>query len=145
MFSAALRNSIFALLMLASACAGVEAPQPDMRQLGTETMDLIYREKFGEAEEAAKKIIKKYPDHPAGFFFFAVVLDAWAEYFQSNKKEDEFYRYCDLGTAKGQDLESRNPRDPWVKFFLGGLEGLKGNYEKRYERWITAFRYGWRS
>jgi tetratricopeptide (TPR) repeat protein len=27
---------------------------------------------------------------------------------------------------------------------MGGAEGYKGTYESRYERWITAFRYGWR-
>jgi tetratricopeptide (TPR) repeat protein len=27
---------------------------------------------------------------------------------------------------------------------MGGADGYKGTYEARYERWITAFRYGWK-
>lgn len=139
-----LLTTLLAVAILATSGFGGNSFPAEIRQLGVETITLVYQEKFAEAQETAKRIIKKFPDHPAGYFFSAAATDAWTEYFQSNKKEEEFYRYCDLASSKGQDLMSRNPTDPWLKFFVGGTEGLKGNYEKRYDRWITAFRYGWK-
>jgi tetratricopeptide (TPR) repeat protein len=135
---------LFSLMALAGSCFAMPELPPDLHALALETIDLIYKEKFPEAQESAKKIIKKYSDNPAGYFFYAVVLDLWTEFYQSDKKEDEFYRYCELAVEKGQAKAEREPKNPWHKFFIGGTEGLKGQYERRYERWITAFRYGWK-
>ena len=97
-----------------------------------------------EHEDHSGGDAKRYPEHPAGYFFYAVVLDEWTGYYQSTKKENEFYRYCDLAVEKGQAMLDKQSTDAWAKFFVGGTEGLKGNFESRYERWITAFRYGWK-
>jgi tetratricopeptide (TPR) repeat protein len=65
-------------------------------------------------------------------------------YFLDNRKEDEFYKYCDLAVEKSEILIGKKSDDEWALFFMGGAEGYKGTYESRYERWITAFRYGWK-
>ena len=108
------------------------------------TIDNIYRERFRDAEDEARKIIKKYPAHPAGFFFMAAAIDAWMSTHLSDKRENEFYRFCDLAVDKGDKMLEKNDGDPWVRFFMGGAEGYKGTYEARFGRWITAFRYGWK-
>jgi tetratricopeptide (TPR) repeat protein len=107
-------------------------------------IDHIYSERFRDAEEEARKIIKKYPAHPAGFFFMAAAIDAWMSTHLSDKRENEFYRFCDLAVEKGDKMLEKNDNDPWVRFFMGGAEGYKGTYEARFGRWITAFRYGWK-
>lgn len=120
-------------------------PLPEELHTGAlAAIDLIYKENFKQAEEEARHLIKKYPEHPAGYFFMAVVLDSWMAVYQSNKKADEFYRYCDLAIEKGELLLAKDNRDEWARFFIGGADGYKGTYEARYERWITAFRYGWK-
>jgi tetratricopeptide (TPR) repeat protein len=116
----------------------------DMHESALRSIDLVYREDFAGAFDEARRIIHKYGEHPAGYFFYAASLDAWMAYYQSKKKEDEFYRYCDLAVDKAEQLIDHDKADAWTYFFLGGAEGLKGNYETRYERWIAAFRYGWR-
>lgn len=104
----------------------------------------IYSADFKQAEQEARALIKKYPDHPSGYFFSAVVLDVWMEYYQSTEKEEEFYRFCDLAIQKGEILLEEEPGNPWPRFFIGGADGYKGTYESRQGRWITAFRFGWK-
>lgn len=115
-----------------------------MHRLALRSVELVYQEDFGKALETAKQLVREAPQHPAGYFFCAVVLDSWTGYYQSSKKENEFYRYCELAVERGEAVLDRNPDDAWARFFVGGTEGLKGNYESRYERWITAFRNGWK-
>jgi tetratricopeptide (TPR) repeat protein len=131
------------LFCLAPLFAATPLPE-DMHDLAVSSIDYVYKEKFKLAEEEAKKIIKKYPDHPAGFFFWAVALESWMSYYESDKREEEFYRRCDEAIGKAENILSKNPGEPWALFFLGGADGAKGTYESRYEKWITSFRHGWK-
>ncbi|MBN1309728.1 MAG: hypothetical protein JXA18_17540 [Chitinispirillaceae bacterium] len=106
--------------------------------------ELICGDDLDAAENEAKRIIRKAPDHPAGYFCMAFVIDSWMVRYQSDSKEDEFYRYCDLAIEKGEKILARRNRNEWASFFIGSADGFKGTYEARYERWITAFRYGWK-
>jgi tetratricopeptide (TPR) repeat protein len=117
---------------------------PDMHAWALSAIDNIYSDRYREAEEDARKIIKKYPSHPAGYFFMAAAIDSWMASHFSDKREDEFYRFCELAVEKGERLLEKEPENVLVQFFIGGAEGYKGTYEARYERWITAFRYGWK-
>jgi tetratricopeptide (TPR) repeat protein len=115
-----------------------------MHAMALASVDYVYKEKFSLAEEEAKKIIKKYPDHPAGYFFYAAALESWMSYYESDKREEEFYRSCDLAIEKAENVISKDPNNAWAMFFLGGADGAKGTYESRYEKWITSFRHGWK-
>jgi tetratricopeptide (TPR) repeat protein len=123
--------------------AGGVLPE-DIHTRVLESIDHIFNERFDLSIEETKKIIKRHPSHPAGYFFHAVALEAWMAYFQSDRKEEEFYRYCDAAVEEAEAMLDRNPRDPWALFFIGGAYGYKGLHESRYERWITAFRHGWK-
>lgn len=119
-------------------------PLPDeIQSTAQQVIESICKEDFRSAEESAKRIVKKYPEHPAGYFFVAAAIDSWMSYYQDNRKEDEFYKYCDLSIERGEVALSKDSGDQWAMFFIGGAEGYKGTYEAHYERWITAFRYGW--
>jgi tetratricopeptide (TPR) repeat protein len=107
------------------------------------TIENIYNENYDQAEIEAKKIIHRFPDHPAGYFFEAIAIDAWMAHYWSKSRENEFYKFCDLSISKGEELLERDRSDEWAKFFIAGADGYKGTYEARFERWITAFRYGW--
>lgn len=134
------------LVAVLSACCGAgPSLSPEMHDMITASIDLVYKEKFLSAEDEAKKIIKKYPEHPAGYFFCAAALESWMSFYESDKREEEFYRYCDLAIGKAEKLlAGSGPDKDWALFFLGGADGTKGTYESRYEKWITAFRHGWR-
>lgn len=133
------------LLFLIFVVPYATKPLPDdIYTNAASVINFICKEDFKDGEETAKKMIRKYPESPSGYFFMAAVIDSWMSYYVDNKKEDEFYRYCDLAVEKSEKILSRDKEDEWAQFFIGGAEGYKGTYEARYERWITAFRYGWK-
>ncbi len=132
---------VFFLLLLPEASPKLP---DDMHEWAMASIDAIFKEDYEIAEDEAKKIIRKYPEHPAGYFFVAAVIDSWMSRFQTNKRETEFYRYCDQAIEKGEKLLEKEPGNQWARFFIGGADGFKGTYEARYERFITAFRYGWK-
>ena len=139
------RLPIFWLLAVAiSWCPATPPLDSAVHSWALTAIDYVYSENYKGAEETARKIIEKYPANPAGYFFMAVAIDSWMVAHLSNKKEDEFFRYCDLAVEKGDALLDKDPQDEWALFFIGGAEGYKGTYEARYGRWITAFRYGWK-
>ncbi len=116
----------------------------DMHSWGMASIDFVFRNNFRQAEEEARRILRRYPEHPAGYFFMAAVVDSWMAHFQCNSREKEFYQFCDLAIEKADEILRNSPSDQGARFFKGGAEGLKGTFEARYERWMTAFRYGWR-
>ncbi|MDR2577910.1 MAG: tetratricopeptide repeat protein [Chitinispirillales bacterium] len=126
-----------------NARAAQPLPQ-DMHEWAVRSIDLVFRENYRQAEEEARKIVRAYPDHPAGYFFLAAVAEAWMHRFQSTRREAEFYRFCDQAIERAERILAANPRDDWARFFLGGADGYKGTYEARHERYITAFRFGWK-
>jgi tetratricopeptide (TPR) repeat protein len=139
------KHIFWLLIALAARCyAAPPLLNADMHSAILASIDCIYNEKYTEGEEESAAIIKKYPNHPAGYFFMAVAIDAWMGAHFSDKREDEFYNYCDRALEKAEKIIDKNPRDEWALFFEGGAEGYKGTYEFRYERWITAFRHGWK-
>jgi len=135
---------LWLLIFIAWRGAATPLLNAEIHSWALETITYIYNGQYKEAEAAAVKIIKKYPDQPAGYFFSAVAVDSWMSAHLSDKLEDDFYNYCELATDKAEKILDHNPYDEWAQFFLGGAEGFKGTYEFRYERWITAGRHGWK-
>lgn len=140
-------SPLILLLLFPLLCAKTSvsaSPLPaEMHEYAMATIENIYKENYDQAETEAKKIIRKFPEHPAGYFFEAIAIDAWMAHYWSKSREDEFYKYCDLSISKGEELLEQDRNNEWVKFFIAGADGYKGTYEARFERWITAFRYGW--
>jgi len=116
-----------------------------MHELAMASLNSVYNDQFKQALGYSRRIIKLYPDHPAGYFFYAAILNSQMEYLQSNESEAEFYKYCDIAILKGEDLLEKDPGNIWAKFFLAGAHGSKGTFESRFQRWITAFKHGWRA
>jgi tetratricopeptide (TPR) repeat protein len=133
-----------ALLFAGAADAESRQLPADMHGWALASIDFVFKENYKGAEDEAKKILRAYPDHPAGYFFMAAVAEAWMQRYQSNKREAEFYRFCEQAVEKAEKILVADPSDDWARFFMGGAEGYKGTFEARYERYITAFRYGWK-
>lgn len=120
--------------------------QPLPREMNDEIANgirLIYQERFQEAQDVLARIAKKYPDHPAGYFFQAAAIDAVMQYYATDRHEQRFFELCDKTIRVGEMYLRSHPDDVWASFFVGGASGFKGTYEARYERWISAFRNGY--
>jgi tetratricopeptide (TPR) repeat protein len=140
-----LKNELLILAIVLTPLAVRAAGLPDdMHAAALASVEFVFKEDFKGAEEEAKKVIRAYPEHPAGYFLMAASADAWMLRYQSNKREAEFYRYCDQAVEKAEKILAKDAGDDWARFFMGGADGYKGTYEARYERYITAFRFGWK-
>jgi len=142
------RNSIvllfvFLLLYALPGCCTPVLPA-EIHEGILAVIEAVFSDNHKGAEEEAKKLIRRFPENPAGYFCMAFTLDNWMVKYQTDKKEDEFYRYCDLAIEKGERELAENSKNEWARFFIAGSDGFKGTYEARYERWITAFRFGWK-
>jgi len=140
-------KSYLIILLISQYLTFVYSQQlPDeIHEIAKKCIDNLYNEKFKAAKINVKQILKKYPEDPAGYFFYAVVLQYEMEYQLSLESEDEFYHYCDESIINGERILEKYPDDMWAKFFIAGSNGLKGKYEARFEKWITAFKHGWTS
>lgn len=140
-------STLLCIVCIGSIVASAHATPPLPPELHQEILSIIgqvFSDDYKTAEDEARRLTRKFPESPAGYFCMAFVLDSWMVKYQSDKKEDEFYRYCDLAIEKGEKELSQNGKNEWAKFFIAASDGFKGTYEARYERWITAFRLGWK-
>lgn len=135
---------IIILLGIYSTVYGASTLPEPLHTLAHKSIDAVFREDFTKALNFAQDIIKTAPHRPAGYFFYAAVLNKQMEYEQSTRYENQFYKYCDKAIEVADKiLDDRD--DPWALFFKAGANGEKGTYESRYDKWITSFKHGWQA
>jgi len=140
-------SALLCILCIGSVPVSTYCTPPLPEELHKEILTIIgfvFEDDYKAAEDEAKRLIRKFPESPTGYFCLAFTLDSWMVKHQTDKKEDEFYRYCDLAIEKGEKELATDGKNEWARFFIAGSDGFKGTYEARYERWITAFRLGWK-
>jgi tetratricopeptide (TPR) repeat protein len=102
-------------------------------------VDYIYSLQFDSARDEFNSLIKIQPDHPAGYFFLAMV-EWWRILLElQNKENDNFYYsllekvivICDKRLEK-------NPDDITALFFKGGAIGFRGRLRVHREEWLQA-------
>jgi tetratricopeptide (TPR) repeat protein len=134
------------ITLLASAISTAVVPplRPEIHTAGLAVIDCIYNEQYDRAEAVAGKIITDFPDNPAGDFYRAVAVFSWMKAHFSETREKEFFRACEDAVEKSERIIGKSPGDFWARFFMAGVEGLKGLYEYDREHWISAFKWGWK-
>ena len=133
----------FCVCIITISLSIAQQPLPsELDKLINATISNVWNNRYDDAETSAKKIIKKYSYHPAGYFFYAATLNLYMEYSEDNTQEEKFYYYCDLAISKAEKILTDSAQHYWAQFFLGGALGLKGQLETRKEQWITAFKHG---
>ncbi len=102
-------------------------------------VDFIYSLQFDSAKSEFNYLIKIKPDHPAGYFFLAMV-EWWKILIDLNNKERDDYFYsllekvinmCDKKLDSNQD-------DVTALFFKGGAIGFRGRLRVHREEWLLA-------
>ncbi len=137
---------IILLVSLISFCR-LNAQFPIMREDADSLVQVganyIYNMRFDEAERCFNQVIKKYPEHPVGYFLDAMV-DWWkitiyrnTNYFDKSflNKIDKVIKVCDKKLEKDQF-------DVSTLFFKGGALGYRGRFHTNRKNWISAGRDG---
>jgi tetratricopeptide (TPR) repeat protein len=138
----ALVSAILLLPMVVPCSEGQLFLPAELHDASLRAIDAVFNEHYREAEEIAGKVIRAYPEHPAGYFYRAVALYSWMETHMSEAREDEFIRACEQAIEKGESLADKSPDEIGARFFTAGAEGFLGMYELHHGRWLSAFKWG---
>lgn len=119
-----------------SQWAIMEGQGDSLLRLGS---DYIYNVQFDEASSCFKEVMKKFPEHPAGYF-----LDAMVEYWKISlyQRTERFDKLFLEKIGKVIELCDKhlktNPYDIKYLFFKGGAYGYRGRFYATRRSWINA-------
>ncbi len=100
----------------------------------------IYNVKFIAAEKTFEEFIKKYPQNPAGRFFYAMI-DWWKIMLDLNetKYDDDFVSKLNIAINFCDSLLEKQPENVAALFFKGGALGFRGRlYSLRHKFFKAA-------
>jgi tetratricopeptide (TPR) repeat protein len=100
-------------------------------------IDFILKHEYEQADSIFNVVIKKFPDHPAGYLYRAAVMQSYTMDFDVPMDQDKFDSLLDRGKNAAEQISS-----PWSEYFLGTADGYDA-YE-RVERgdWFGGARKG---
>ncbi len=99
----------------------------------------IYNIQFDEAKTTFSKIIKNYPNDPAGRFFNAMIV--WWQIMLDIENESYDDSFCDKledVIDMCDDILDDNPNNANALFFKGGAIGFRGRLYTYRESWFKA-------
>ncbi len=111
----------------------------DADSLVRQGIGYIYNLQFDTAQAYFQELIRRYPEHPAGYFMEAMV--AWWKILthrRSREYDEEFLHAIERVLEVCQPLLEQNPYDIVGLFFKGGALGYRGRFYAMRESWIRA-------
>ena len=102
-------------------------------------IDLVYNLEFERAEQEFQHLVAAYPQHPAGYFFIAMV-DWWRILMDIDNEslDDRFIAKLDVVIDKCDSILDINPDDVTALFFKGGSLGFRGRLRANRGSWVKA-------
>lgn len=112
-----------------------------INQMSEAFMTHVYNFEFDKARTDIEQIENKFPEHP--FILFAELLIDWINYTEGGDKElfnhKKFARKVKYSRDYTKEWVKNNRKDPNGYLILGGIYGLKGNYELLVHDFIAAY------
>jgi len=108
-----------------------------------EGINNIYNVQFTKAHENFTEVIRKYPDHPAGYFLDAMI-DWWkVNISQRNRTYDQsFLNKIDRVLDVCDRILEKDPENITALFFKGGALGFRGRFYAVRESMVSAINDG---
>lgn len=99
----------------------------------------IYGIRFSEADETFSIVREKFPSHPAGYFFDAMIY-WWKILLDMNNEEhdDIFFEKLEYVIDLCDDILDENENNIDALFFKGGSLGFRGRLLSVREKWFNA-------
>jgi tetratricopeptide (TPR) repeat protein len=132
----------FAALLLLLPCAlasGQWLEDPALDALVQEGIRATYDVRFDAAERAFQSVIRSRPDHPAGYFFDAMV-EWWRILIDidDESRDARFYRKLQKVIDMCDVRLDANENDLTGLFFKGGAIGFRGRLLATRKSWVKA-------
>jgi tetratricopeptide (TPR) repeat protein len=98
-----------------------------------------YNLRFEKADPAFRKVVQRYPDHPSGHFFLAMV-EWWRILIEleNESRDDRFHDMLDRVIDLCDERLDQNERDIAGLFFKGGAIGFQGRLHANRKSWVSA-------
>jgi len=139
---------IFLIAALCSLPSLLEAEEldPAKFQRGRPNLDIIeginhlYDLEFDEAERHFSKVVSERPEHPAGYFYRAMVT--WSRLsvgFWTAQNLAEYVERIDQTITVARRGIEKNEKDSQSYFYLGGALGFKGRFELMRQNWFSSY------
>ena len=100
----------------------------------------LYDLQFDEGERHFNKVVRERPQHPAGYFYEAMV--PWSRLsggFWTAENLQEYVKRIDQTISVARNAIDRNEKDSRAYFYLGGALGFKGRFELMQQNWFSAY------
>lgn len=102
-------------------------------------IDFVYNLEFDRAEQEFQRLVVSYPQHPAGYFFLAMV-DWWRILMDIDNEslDGRFFAKLDVVIDKCDSILNIDPDDVTALFFKGGSFGFRGRLRANRGSWVKA-------
>jgi tetratricopeptide (TPR) repeat protein len=100
----------------------------------------LYDLEFDEAERHFNKVVCERPEHPAGYFYNAMV--PWSRLsggFWTEENLQEYVNRIDQTISIARNAIGKNEKDSRAYFYLGGALGFKGRFELMQQNWFSSY------
>jgi hypothetical protein len=105
-----------------------------------EGINHLYDLEFDEAEKLFSRIVSEKPDHPAGYFYKAMVT--WSKIavgFWTAENLKEYVERIDATISVAKKGIEKDEKDSRNYFYLGGALGFKGRFELMQQNWFSSY------
>jgi tetratricopeptide (TPR) repeat protein len=106
-------------------------------------IDKLYNYEFDRADSDFTEVIRLRPDHPAGYFFKAMIQwERIISSFDDESQDDNLYKMLDVVIEMCEKRLDENPDDVTALFFNGGAVGFRGRLRANRGKWVGAAKDG---
>jgi hypothetical protein len=133
------QKKIFLFLFLLPFCSLINAQSGRFDSLITAGVSQIYNIKFADAESTFAEVRKDFPNHPAGYFFDAMIY--WWKImldFDNEEYDEIFFEKLENVIDLCDEILDEDPENVDAIFFKGGSLGFRGRMEAVRENWFAA-------
>ncbi|MFQ5649708.1 MAG: tetratricopeptide repeat protein [bacterium] len=102
-------------------------------------IQLSMLQSYSDAIDIFTGIQDELPDHPAGYFFHAAVVQTRMMDFEHYDQEERFLSLIDTTIELAKQKIKRDKDDAWAYFFLGGGYGYLSFYRAKQKKFWEAF------
>jgi tetratricopeptide (TPR) repeat protein len=131
--------SAFLFLFVCSGAQSQWLDDPVLDQRVMRGIDKLYNYEFDRADSDFTEVIRQRPDHPAGYFFRAMVQwERIISNFDDESQDDKLYQMLDGVIEMCEKRLDEHPNDVTAMFFNGGAVGFRGRLRANRGKWLGA-------
>jgi tetratricopeptide (TPR) repeat protein len=131
--------SAFLLLFVCSSAQSQWLDDPVLDQRVLRGIDKLYNYEFDRADSDFTEVIRQRQDHPAGYFFRAMVQwERIISNFDDESQDNKLYQMLDVVIEMCEKRLDEHPNDVTAMFFNGGAVGFRGRLRANRGKWLGA-------